>query len=407
MDNIIGLELKNSFRVKKVAVVALCILIGILFGVVFLKGVMTDRISKEKDVIMVKGNEAIELLKEYDQKTAGYVTPEKLSYARHIFNKSYDSKKDKLVITKSLLQEDNIISVINSLRFPLKDSMVVVPWNDATIPAAYAENFYDLRQSMIKQYTDQIQDKSIANKIWAMEEKVKKPFFIGTHYSVWSDSIEWLTILTIISLFVTMIHSAGVFTDTKENGLYDILSKTYCGHKQFGIAKISVALFFNTLIYIAMVFPYLVIIYLSLESEGLLSSIQVDMAFSPGNLIFRDAILFQLIGGYIAMLALSSLSMLISAWCQKTKHALTIMISLYSIYMLLTIFIRPSSKIIHYLLNFSPFGVSQVFFQLPIPDFLNVGVVIWLPIAMLICGMIQTVVFNVVAIYKMKRMRGA
>ena len=369
MGRVIKLELKELFRIKKIFTIALSLLIGTFVGFIFLKGISADKVLSEGNVVIVKGNEAIKLLKEYDKNSVGYVTPEKLLYALNVFNSSYDEKKDKMIITKKLLQEESLIGVMNSLRFPTKDSMVIVP-----------------------------------DKIWEMEEKIKKPFLLGNNYNIWADSIEWMTVLTAMVLFVVMIYSASVFTDSKENGLYTILAKTYLGYKHFRVAKIVETLAFSTMIYVTTIFSYLTIVYLSIGGEGLLSSIQIDMAFSPGNLLFRDAVIFQCIGGYIGVISLTALSMLISMYCKKTKHSLIIMLSLYGVYGLFTIFIRPTSKIINYIMDFSPFGVSQVFFKLPFWGYFKIGVIIvWLPVAMCIFGIIQWIIFNATIIYKMKQ----
>ena len=404
MGRVIKLELKELFRIKKIFTIALSLLIGTFVGFIFLKGISADKVLSEGNVVIVKGNEAIKLLKEYDKNSVGYVTPEKLLYALNVFNSSYDEKKDKMIITKKLLQEESLIGVMNSLRFPTKDSMVIVPWNDVNIPVEYAKDFYSLRHDMIKKYTDSIQDTEISDKIWEMEEKIKKPFLLGNNYNIWADSIEWMTVLTAMVLFVVMIYSASVFTDSKENGLYTILAKTYLGYKHFRVAKIVETLAFSTMIYVTTIFSYLTIVYLSIGGEGLLSSIQIDMAFSPGNLLFRDAVIFQCIGGYIGVISLTALSMLISMYCKKTKHSLIIMLSLYGVYGLFTIFIRPTSKIINYIMDFSPFGVSQVFFKLPFWGYFKIGVIIvWLPVAMCIFGIIQWIIFNATIIYKMKQ----
>ena len=402
MNSIILLELRTFLNVKKILIIISGILIGLSVGVFFLKGVIVDKVSTDGSVNIVKGNEAIELLREYDKKSIGYITPEKLIYARNVFNSSYDEKKDKMIITSELLKEDSLVGVMNSLRFPTKNSMVIVPWNDVYIPIEYAENFYDLRHDMIKRYTDDIQNIRVSKKIWEMEEKIKKPFFIGSNYNIWTDSIEWMTALTAVVIFVIMIYSASVFTDSKENGIYGIVSKTYLGYKHFAIAKIITTLFFNTMIYLATMFSYLATVYLIIGGEGLLSSIQIDMAFSPGNLLLKDAIIFQLLGGYIGVLSLTALSMMVSAYCKKTKHSLIIVLSMYGIYGLFTIFIRPASKIINYIIDFSPFGVSQVFFKLPFWSYLDIGIVVWLPVAMCILGIIQWIIFNAVIIHRMK-----
>lgn len=364
---------------------------------------MADKVLPDGSINIIKGKEAIELLKGYNENSSGYVTEEKLINARKLYNSSYDQKNDKLRITKELLEVDSLVGTINSLRFPMKDYMVIVPWKDVYIPIEYAENFYSLRQSMIKKYSDTIEDKAISNKIWSMEEKIKKPFYVGVNHDVWTDSIEWMSFLIIINMFIAMIIASNTFTDAKESGLYGIISKTHLGYKKFGIAKILSTSLFNTILYTIGISSYFTAIYLSLGGDGLQSSFQVDMAFSPGNLLLKDVILFQIIGGYIGMMSLTALSMLVSACCEKTKYSLITMISIYGLYELLAVFIRPSSHIINSLMDFSPFGIGQVFFKLPFYSFVNIGVVIWLPIAMCIFGIVQWILYNTMIVYKLKR----
>lgn len=402
MNSIIIFELRTLLNIKKILVIIFSILVGVFVGIVFLKDVTADKVLTDGNINIVKGNEAIELLREYDKDSIGYITPEKLLYARNIFNSSYDEKKDKMIITNNLLREESLIGVMNSLRFPTKDNMVIVPWNNVNIPIEYAEKFYDLRHDMIKKYTNDLQNIRISKKIWDMEGKIKKPFFIGSNYNIWADSIEWMTALTAVIIFIIMVHSASVFTDSKENGIYGIVSRTYLGYKYFAIAKVVTTLLFNTIVYVATIFSYLTTVYLIVGGDGLLSSIQVDMAFSPGNLLFKDAVIFQFLGGYIGVLSITALSMMISIYCKKTKYSLIIVLSMYGLYGLLAIFVRPTSKMINYLMNFSPFGVSQVFFKLPFWSYLDIGIVVWLPVAMCIFGIIQWVIFNAVIICRMK-----
>ena len=126
MNSIIIFELRTLLNIKKILVIIFSILVGVFVGIVFLKDVTADKVLTDGNINIVKGNEAIELLREYDKDSIGYITPEKLLYARNIFNSSYDEKKDKMIITNNLLREESLIGVMNSLRFPTKDNMVIV-----------------------------------------------------------------------------------------------------------------------------------------------------------------------------------------------------------------------------------------------------------------------------------------
>lgn len=403
MDKIIKLEIKRTFKIKKILILLFSLLVGISSGIIFLNGVEADKVSPDGKINIIKGSEAIELLKEYNKKSSGYITEEKLISARNIYNSSYDRKKDKMVITKEFLEVESLYGTMESLGFPTDDNMIIVPWNDRVVPVEYAENFYGLRQNMIKKYINSINDKDVSKKIMDMENKIKKPFYIGTNINVWGDSLEWMSVLIGLNMFIAMIFASSVFTDLKENGLYDIVSKTNFGYKKLGISKVISTTIFNTILYAASVFAYFMIIYSALGRDGLLSSFQVDMAFSPGNLLFKDAVLFQVVGGYIGILSVTALSMLVSACLEKTKHSLITMVSCYALYELFYIFIRPSSRIIRCLMDFSPFGISQVFYKLPFYNFINVGVVVWLPIAMCVFGMIQWIIYNALVIYKTRK----
>ena len=102
MNSIIIFELRTLLNIKKILVIIFSILVGVFVGIVFLKDVTADKVLTDGNINIVKGNEAIELLREYDKDSIGYITPEKLLYARNIFNSSYDEKKDKMIITNNL-----------------------------------------------------------------------------------------------------------------------------------------------------------------------------------------------------------------------------------------------------------------------------------------------------------------
>ena len=174
----------------------------------------------------------------------------------------------------------------------------------------------------------------------------------------------------------------------------DDMARTALGQKKFHSSKLTAGTIFNALIYLLMMLSYLAIVYLALGGDGLKTSFQIDMAFSPGNLTYKKVILIQIIGGFIGCLALGSLAMLVSSKSKKSKIALTIMISSFAIYGLLDIFIRPESKLIQYIMNLSPCGIGQVFFQLPFLNYIHLGLVMWLPYVMLIFGLVQLIVYD-------------
>ena len=389
------LELKNIFC-KKINLLFLVFVlgIGIVTAFFFLKGVSADKVLEDGSIQIVKGKEAIELINEYDKEIAGEITEDKLMMARDIFNNTWDSEKEKRNITKELLEIESLIGPMDSLRFPIKDKMTIVKWDDVDIPIEYARDYYSLRQDMLKKYTDDIKNQKIVEKIWKMEEKVDKPFVMGINHNVWGDSIEWLSMLIIICLILIIFVSATIFTEAKENGLYEIVARTALGQKKFHSSKLIAGTIFNALIYLLMMLSYLAIVYLALGGDGLKTSFQIDMAFSPGNLTYKKVILIQIIGGFIGSLALGSLAMLVSSKSKKSKIALTIMISSFAIYGLLAIFIRPESKLIQYIMNLSPCGISQVFFQLPFPNYIHLGLVMWLPYVMLIFGLVQLIIYD-------------
>lgn len=388
----------------------LAFIISLTSGLLFINGVKADRVRSDGSVEIVKGIEAIELTSHYDTKYSGVVTEENLIKAQMFYNDSYDLVRDRRIITEELLEFTPLIGFLYGLKVKSDDKMAVEPWTGPDIPMAYAKDYYKLREAMIKNYTDLLINKRIANRVWEMESSINKPFIVGVNSASWGDAIQWLTMMSAIGQFFVIIASASPFPDAKDNGIQAIVSRTVRGNRYFSINKVTSVLIFSVVIYLLVSLVYLSIVYSALGDSGLNTSIQQTLAFSPANFSLRDAIGFQFLGGLVGVLALSSLSIFISILSNSVKTATSISIGLYIMNAILSIFVKPNSNIIQLLMDFSPFGVSQVFYQIPFADFIDIGRIIWKPEAVIVFGMLQMSFFSVMAIriwnYKNRRMDG-
>ena len=388
---LIKLEFQYMLR-KRVNIILIIssIVLGILTSFFFLQGIMADKILDNGKSEIIKGKKAIELKADYDRVYEGEITIDKLQMAREIYISNYDHVKEKTIHTHKLFESEPLLGVMEGLRFPLKENMTIVPWITRNPPVEYANQYYSLREKMIQKYTEGIKDNKIAQRIIEMEERVEKPFSYYENYNNWGDSIEWLTMLMILIMGMVIMVSATSFSETVNNGTKEILSRTIEGNRRFTLARSLSVFIINTLLYIIPIGIYFISVYRALGPMGLRTSLQVYTPFSPANYTLGSALLLEVVGGYIGVIAIGFLSLLISSISKFSSTAITIAIGIFILYEGIYIFVRPESKIINLVMYLFPAGISQVFFQIFSYRFINIaGIVLWIPHLMLLVGVIQ------------------
>lgn len=393
---LVYVETKNFLKRRDIQLILIIgILLSIIIGNLFVRGIMVDKVLDDGSVEIVKYREAIKLKEQYDAKYSGDITIEKLNIARNIYNNSYDEIKDKTIISKQLLEISQLYGTMQSLLYPISEEMILIKWNGRDIPVEYASDFYDLRNKMLVKYANNLENKKISEKIIENEKKIIKPFIYGVNYSNWSDAIEWLTMLIMIICIFCILASSSVFSELNGNGLREIISFTINGKKIVSI-RIFVLILFNIILYCSMVGIYIYIVYHYLGGKGLYTSIQVDMPFSPAPFMLLDAIKFEIIGGIVGIIAVSMMSMLLSSIFKSSWHSISVAMIILLSYIMLSVFIRTKNHILIVLLSLSPFSLSQVFFELPHQKYISFGsIVIWLPIFMFIVVFIKIIIYEV------------
>ena len=393
--NLINLEIKYLFKKKiNIFLFIFSVTLGFLTGFLFLNGVMADKVHEDGSVEIIKGKKAIELVAKYDRVYQGEITTEKLQRTREVYNKSWDLSKEKTVYTPELFQVSQIYGVMSGLRYILKDEMVIVPWKERNIPAEYAENYYDLRKEMIHKYTETLKDNKVSEKIMELESKIEAPFYYYENASNWGDAVEWLTMLMVIIMGITILVSATAFSETVSNGMKDVILRTVDGNREFIKSRTIAVWIINTLVFVASIGIYLFIIYRGLGPAGLKTTFQCYTPFTSVKHTLRTNILLEVLGGYLGIITMSSLSLLISSGSQNSSNSISMSTGLFFVYLVMAIFIRPQSKIVNILMSISPPGISQIFYEIPSYKFINLlGFVIWLPYLMLFVGALQTFIY--------------
>lgn len=392
---LVNLELKYLLKKKtNLFLLTFSVILGFFTGFFFLNGIMADRIHEDGSIEIIKGREAIELVAKYNRVYQGEITTEKLQKSREVYNNSWDLSKEKTIYTPELFQVSQIHGVMSGLRYTLKDDMVIVPWKERNIPAEYADDYYGLRKEMIHKYTETLKDNKVSEKIMELESKIEAPFYYYENASNWGDAIEWLTMLMVIIMGVTIIVSSTALSETVSSGTKDVILRTVDGNRKFIKSRAIAIWIINTLIFVAPTGIYLFMIYRGLGSTGLKTTFQCYTPFTPVKHTLGTNILLEILGGYLGIIAMSSLSLLISSGSKNSSNAISISIGLFFVYLIIAIFIRPASKIINVLIAISPAGISQIFYEIPSYKFVNIlGFVIWLPYLMLFMGVVQTILY--------------
>lgn len=405
MLRLIKMEILYTLKQRyfKITII-LSILISLLLAFLFLNGILETKLMDDGSKKVIKGIEASKLTYEYDEKYSGKMTIDKLKTTRDIYQSSYDSIKDKTIISEPFLEVRPIVLSIERLLYPPKDNMIIVKWQGRDMPKEYAEGYYELRSDMIKKNVGSINNINIKNKIISMEENIDKPFSYGENYVNWLDGIEWLTMLMILLLLITNILSSTAFTQPISDGRKSIILKTKTGYKKFSYIKLTSVILINLLIFTISTSIFIFILIKGLGLNGLNTDIQIAMPFSLVNYSFKELIIFILISGAISVISSSAFCMVISAMSNSSKTSISIAIGLFFVFLLNAFFVRTDLPIVKKLFELSSYYMSTSFYYMGTLDLFSISkFVIWKPYALILLSIIKISVFSKAINYVLKR----
>lgn len=338
MKDLLVFELKKIIR-KKLNIV---VLLGsfILLVILFILPVV-QFISFDKDGNQRRGFSAIKLEKQRHEELSGALTEERI-------------KKDILQYQELFHNPNNVI--INDGKKELNDSTFskyVAPkmyyWglinNNYGLPNIYdysfseiknldirnEANFYNQKNKKISQLLD-------ANyKDWNYSDQEKSfwlekssgisiPYEYGYHEG-------WKTLLNCIelmSLFIITICIciAPIFSGEYQSGADNIILSSKYGKSKLIFSKILAAFIFSMVVYTLYILVALGIVLLSFGIDGWNLPIQIINSIIPYSLTFLSAIIICIITLYLVMLAMVSITLLLSA---KMKTSFSVLISIISI----------------------------------------------------------------------------
>ncbi len=140
----------------------------------------------------------------------------------------------------------------------------------------------------------------------------------------WKQLFEFSPTIMMIMMLVLGFVSAGVFAGEFSYKADAIFYSSYHGRKKAVAAKLVAAILFITVVYIAMMFLYTVIVLAMLGTDGAGLAIQTNHWISFYTLTNMQEYWMIVIGGYIGTMFILLLTMLVSAMTKSTALAATI-----------------------------------------------------------------------------------
>ncbi|SUB56910.1 ABC transporter permease [Peptoniphilus lacrimalis] len=399
-------ELKNTFNKKSIIVILFCALLSLLVALfAYNKSLYTGEII-DNEYKEIYGNKAIKQVLSYPDKYYGYLDNEKLTEAAKSHNENVDrnSKRSKPVY-ENLINSDATSMIYSFLYINANREKPLVEWkDDAYIPMNIPKNFYKLRNEEVLQQASKI---NATDKVEKMEEELNIPFYIDQTASFWRTILEFLTVLIIASMFISVIMTAQSFSETFENGVREIIIMSEEGKKYFAKYRILSTLIYSTVVYSATAVPYLCYMFLKIGVRGLKTDFQFISLFSSINANIGQVILYYMFAAWMGILSMVCLSLFLSSLLKKSYATGIVSILMIIITYVNNIFFRDGKNtFINKILSITPMNSPEYIFIFSKNQFLNLfGLLVNLAIATIIIYLIYITVFSILSAKVYKRIQ--
>lgn len=336
MKDLLVFELKKIIR-KKLNII---VVLGSLCLTVMLFSLQSVQFSSfDKDGNRVRGEAAIELEKQSQKALEGVLTEERITNDILKYQELFDNP-DNFVIKDGKKELKN--STFNNYVGPKLSYLWVIDNNYINEKIYY----YSLLE---------IEKMPIENGVNFYEQKDKKvSHILNTHYEDWNYSDQeksfwleknkdvatpyeygyhegWNAILKCIELMVLPIMAiciciAPVFSGEYQSGADNIILSSRYGKSKLISAKILASVIFSIVVYTINVFVGIGIVLSSFGIEGWNLPIQIVNSTTPYSLTFLQTTSISVITLYLVMLAMMSITLLLSAKMKTAFPVLIIMI---------------------------------------------------------------------------------
>lgn len=399
------LELKRIIKSRRTLVLlAAALLMSVVMAYLPISFESINRPGENGEVIELDGLPAIKFKRDYYEKTAGNVTPQRLAEALRTYQ-SYVKEYGTLNDVPLDIYIENIMAIrpmLKGLTEAFADPKTGIGADLMDInPDEVEQHFYEKCVSHLDDIMNLEQKEYPTARQFAADKyaNVEQPLYLYPGMS--RDAFDYTTLYILVLSILCVAIAAPIFANEYQTGSDSILRCTKYGRIKLAVMRILAACCIFTVIFILGMLLHLSILNLAFGTDCLKTSFQ--MLFSVINLPNMNLGQVQIIlvfAGLLSVLATISFTMFLSARCKDSVTVLLISIMV----LFLPIFAYSAfagASWISTVLPSAGIGLQNNFlYQLYNFNFLHIGgASFWTPYVIVISAVIELPVFLFLAIY--------
>lgn len=399
------LEVKRIIKSRRTLVLlAAALLMSVVMAYLPISFESINRPGENGEVIELDGLPAIKFKRDYYEKTAGNVTPQRLAEALRTYQ-SYVKEYGTLNDVPLDIYIENIMAIrpmLKGLTEAFADPKTGIGADLMDInPDEVEQHFYEKCVSHLDDIMNLEQKEYPTARQFAADKyaNVEQPLYLYPGMS--RDAFDYTTLYILVLSILCVAIAAPIFANEYQTGSDSILRCTKYGRIKLAVMRILAACCIFTVIFILGMSLHLSILNLAFGTDCLKTSFQ--MLFSVINLPNMNLGQVQIIlvfAGLLSVLATISFTMFLSARCKDSVTALLISIMV----LFLPIFAYSAfagASWISTVLPSAGIGLQNNFlYQLYNFNFLHIGgASFWTPYVIVISAVIELPVFLFLAIY--------
>ena len=393
------LELKRIVKSRRTLVLlAASLLMSVVMAYLPISFESINHPGENGKVIELDGLPAIRFKRDYYEKTAGDITPQKLAEALRTYQ-SYVNEYGTLNDIPLDIYIENIMAIrpmLKGLTEAFADPKTGIAADLMEIaPDDIEQNFYEKCVSHLDDIMNLEQKEYEAARQFAANKYtgVDQPFYLYSGMS--RDAFDYITLYILILSILCVAIAAPIFANEYQTGSDSILRCTKYGRMKLAVTRILAACCIFIVIFVLGMSLHLLILNLAFGTDCLKTSFQ--MLFSVINLPNINLGQLQIIlvlAGLLSVLATVSCTLFLSARCRDSLTVLLISI----VVLFLPIFTYSAfagASWISTVLPSAGIGMQNNFlYQLYNFNFLHIGgASFWTPYVILISAAIELPIF--------------
>lgn len=407
------LEVKRIIKSRRTLVLlAAALLMSVVMAYLPISFESINRPGENGEVIELDGLPAIRFKRDYYEKTAGNVTPQRLAEALRTYQ-SYVKEYGTLNDVPLDIYIENIMAIRPMLRglteaFADPKTGAAADLMDID-PDEVEQHFYEKCDSHLDDIMNLEQSEYPTAGVFAADKyaDVAKPFYL--YYGMSRDAFDYTTLYILVLSILCVAIAAPIFANEYQTGSDSILRCTKYGRITLAVMRILAAYAIFTVIFLVGMSVHLAVLDFAFGTDCLKTSFQ--MLFSVINLPGMNLGQLQMVlvfAGLLSVFATVSFTLFLSAGCKDSMTVLLIAVMA----LFLPIFVYSATGGASWLgavMPSSGIGLQNNFlYQLYNFNFLHIGgASFWTPYVIVISAVIELPVFLFLAVYTYCRHRAA